>query len=200
MNTVISSGEIAAIVPANSTSGAFALAEGFTDITTLTAAGYGIIPLGVCNSGPTSNSYPGARLRFFGTGADNSTFDYRLWLYTASGDGKGYLTYFGGGSVTLSTLAGLAGTPVPVLDSAIGTANRIADTLSFTLSSAATTPVGPWTDIYTALVAPSPSAYSPVGNKSAFLIVPEFGSATYLIAEFDLTGATSANVAVEKLA
>ena len=196
MATAFTSGE-SKVLATNSTAAAFALTEGFSDITTLRAAGYGIVPLGEFSTQNDANnstvpSYSGVRLRAFGVGSDNTTFDVRVWAYTPSGGTKGYVTLVGAASATLSTLFGTDGT-------AIASANRIADTLTFTLASSATSPTGPWSDIYSALVA-NVGIYSPANNTSAFIVLPELGSATYLIFDFDMTGATSGNVAVELLA
>lgn len=193
MSVSITSGETA-VLGTNSTASAFALTEGFSDIDTLRAAGYGIVPLSqISQSSPaTSPCYTAAKIRAFGVGADNATFDYRVWAYTPSAGSNGYLTLIGAASNTLGTLFGSSNTAIPAT-------NRIADTVTFDLSAASTTPTGPWSDIYSALAC-DVGVYSPANNTSALVILPDLGSATHLIFDFDMTGATSGNVAVELFA
>lgn len=195
MPNVITSGEFA-VLSANSTSTSFSLTEGFSSIAVLKAAGYGVVPLAVASSQTDSNnatvqSYGAVKLRVFGTGADNSTLSVRVWAYSPSGSSSGYVTCVGEIAATLGTLFGSSST-------AISSTNRIADGVTFALSSTSSSPTGPWTEIYSSLAAEA-ATYSPANNTSAYIVLPELGSATYLIFDFDMTGATSGNVAVELL-
>jgi hypothetical protein len=145
-------------------------------------AAYARINLGVTGSSAAgSNLYGIAKLRFYGRGADNATADYRIFLAERSGTGLD-LTYFGGGTVTLSTMLGT--------NSVAGPDTRMADTLTFTQGSSATTPTGPWNDAYAALVA-AVATYSPANNTAAWLLIPELGSSCAMFIDVDLTGATS---------
>lgn len=206
MNSISTSGEAVVLPAANSTSAALAITEGFTDLATLRAAGYGIVSLAESgsysdNNIATSACYGAAKIRFFGTGAADTASTYNIWAYTPSGV-KGYVTNIGTGGYTLSTLTGsgtgATASAIPATDS-LGATNRIADTVSFTLSSSGSSTTGPWTDFFSALGA-TVSTYSPANNTSGYLIVPELGSATHLIVEFAKGTATSCNASIEKLA
>ena len=89
----------------------------------------------------TGTGFRGVRMQFFGSGADNATFDYRVWLvrrglgsgrqWNPSGSlGDWSLEYYGGGTATLSTAVGAAASGTPVLSG-----ERIADTVTWTGNS-----------------------------------------------------------------
>lgn len=148
----------------------------------------------------------GARFVFFGTNAQNLTFNYRLWvaemvlprtadeLRPQLEDAEAIkLSSWGSGTVTLGTLE-------PASDN-LPSGNLIADTLTFTLSTDATTPKGIGTARGLAYQLGDPQVYSPADNTVAELIVPDFGSGIAgVLVEFDLTGATGANCLIEKTA
>ena len=166
----------------------FELAHGYYVSNTATNAAYHV-PYHISDA-------RGFRLTFFGTGADNATFDYRIWAVI--GDRvvldtptDFMLEYFGGGTATLSTLMGASAT------SLITSSERIADTLTFTLATSITTPKGPatvWESYYNL---GDTINYSPTANNAASLIIPNF-TAGSMIVEFDLTGATAANCTIER--
>ena len=142
----------------------------------------------------------GVVIGFSGEGADNATFDYRIWSMVECqnpddiGKPTGYmLSYLGGGTATLGTATG-SGSTGPVRSG-----ERIADTVTFTVSSGSTTPKGPGQSMIDSLGEGSPSAYSPADNTPAMLIMPSLGRARLLIVEFDLTGATRANAFVQNV-
>jgi hypothetical protein len=174
----------------NATSVAFAQTEGYVKRSDVDAT-YGFVDCGV--SGELDNLLAGARIRFFGTGADNATFDFRIWAWTPcqGNPNLGYATLLASGSVTLSTLLGSSQTLCP-----IGAAERIADTLTLALSSGASTPKGPWAAIYLALGAVA-GVHSPGDNTAALAILPELGSVQGIFFDFQLGTATGANAAVE---
>jgi len=152
--------------------------------------------------------YRGGAFEFFGTGADDSTFNYRMWLVignfstncpqafpdlTKLVDIELLCFVADTSTVTLSTAVGATGAASP----AILSTERIADTLTCTISTTATTPTGPATVLQTAYALGDVTAYSPAGNTPARLIVPDFGCVLGVIPEFDLTGATGANCLYE---
>jgi len=152
--------------------------------------------------------YRGGAFEFFGTGADDSTFNYRMWLVIGNFSTNcpqafpdlsklvdiELLCFVADTStVTLSTAVGATGAASP----AILSTERIADTLTCTISTTATTPTGPATVMQTAYALGDVTAYSPAGNTPARLIVPDFGCVLGVIPEFDLTGATGANCLYE---
>lgn len=161
--------------PANdSSAAAFALTAGFK--ATADAAPNNIFPI----------KGQGVHVYFGGAGDDNDAYNYRIWLvrstYAADGKTQTGLEYefFGSGTATMSTAAFIGG------GGALGT-GRIADTLTFTLATDATTPKGPATVLNTALGAASPAAYSPADNTPACLVIPHLGWPEGIIIEFDMT-------------
>lgn len=142
----------------------------------------------------------GVQVWFCGTGADNSTFDYRIWLLDGgvrdlptigSTQGTSVIqsdyqwSYWGGGSCTLSTAVGVA-------SGLVTASERYADTITFTLSTTATTPSGPGTVLETAYASPGTAAYSPADNTPGMLVIPRLGWPSGIVIDFDMTGATSA--------
>ncbi len=183
------------------TTGAFALTAGRYKRSVLEAAGYTFFSLGQGRTGGASRRYNGARLTPFGEGADNSTFDFRVFTYfvekptTDSSIEDEYVNvqYFGGGTATLSTAVGAG-------SSLLSGSERVADTATWTLGSSSTTPKGVGESVETARgQGRASAAWSPADNTEAYVDVPEFGGAAGLIIDFDLTGATAANMLVERL-
>jgi len=128
----------------------------------------------------------GARLSFFGTGADNSTFDYKVWLVRRSVKGSAFtaveLVLLGNGTATLSASVGVDG---DVVDDS----ERMADTLTWSKVSATTieNALGDASDVR-----------SPADNTPAELII-NCGGAAGIIVEFNMTGATSGNCLIERI-
>ena len=191
---------------AGSTVAAFALTAGRYAITRTSGIDtisdgtntHEIIPMGI---------YRGARIGFGGVGADNATANYRIWLVrfayarTAqfpNGDPTAVIGceiefYIADTStITLSTYTGIAGDGDVYLD-----ADRIADTITMTLATTATTPAGPATVIETACQLGTAGVYSPANNTPAKLILPHVCGAHGFIIELDMTGATSIKADVE---
>lgn len=145
------------------------------------------------------NGYAGAWITFLGD-ANNATYDYRLWQVMGSyGSGKKLpgadpfsdldgieLSCVGYGAVTLGT-ATTAG-------AVLGTTYKVADTVTFTAATSATTPPGFMSQLATTYGQPTPAAYSPADNTVAKLFVPNFSQgALGFVLEFDLGTATYAN-------
>ena len=134
-----------------------------------------------------------AVITFYGKGADNDTFSCQIWsrsgigIKAAGGDDGAYmLQYVGLATVTLSTITGIAGSSV------ITTAYRIADTITWTPATTATTPSGNFTDLAGALGTLTGTASSPANNTPATLILPILGEGQELVFDFDLTGTSTA--------
>lgn len=177
-----------------STSTAFTLSAGGRQIDTAITGVLKPLPI---------NGGQGAQIEFWGTGAEDATFDYRIWvvdfptLKTGQLDAAGNmiqcrdkdLQYFGGGTATLSAYAGLGSTAVP---SIVSTSERAADTVTFTIGADGTTPKGIGDLILAAYDSPSVQVYSPANDTPGRLIVPRFGWPGGIIIDFDLTGATGA--------
>ena len=134
-----------------------------------------------------------ATLTFFGEGADNSTFDYRIYVRTAIYDNAGTATglyslrCLGYGTATLSTLTATIG----------GVSCRLADTLTFTAAGAATTVKGSLSAFAAARGEDTGTVYSPADNTAAELLLSAICKAGDILVDFDLTGATGANAIVE---
>lgn len=151
-------------------------------------------------------AYRGARLRFFGAGADNATGTYRLWSvwggYNTSAQTPNPLVAnlsdidlcsVGAGALTLSTAVGPTGDTGLVLSS-----ERLADTVTYTTSTTATTPPGPQTVFESAYGLGTSGVYSPVANVPGCLVIPDFGSGCLgFVLEFALGTATGLNALVE---
>jgi len=138
----------------------------------------------------------GLDLTFFGSGSDNTTFDYRIWLamLTSTEAPKDTpteleLCYFGYGSCTLSTLVGATG------GSLVTSSERMVDTLTFTAADTAATPKGVGGTLLDGYGITEPIPLSPADNTTcARLIVPLLSRiCNGIVIEFDLTGATGAN-------
>lgn len=138
-----------------------------------------------------------ARLRFIGTGADNSTYDYRLWAAHAALSGEIFVDFLGSGTATLGTTLGSTHPDSLVSPGVLRGGERLADTLSFTAATDATTPKGPFAAQQTGFGQGTAQAYSPADNTAAQLILPMVAQYAFLFIEFDLTGASGANVLLE---
>lgn len=153
--------------------------------------------------------YRGARIQMFGTGADNDTANYRIWLVRGLySSGATYDMPEASKCLDVELVPYIADTSTATLSTVLGigtvapqplTSERFADTLTATLSSTATTPPGPATDLEAAYALGSARAYSPAANASAAeLYIPDFGAGVMgFIIEWDLTGATGMNALVE---
>lgn len=179
----------------SSAQGSFSLAAGRTTTSPESANTRAIIATGA--------GFRGMKFQFFGSGADNSTFDYRVWIigrglgsgrqWNPSGSlGDWSLTYYGGGTATLSTATGAAASGTPILSS-----ERIADTVTWTIGTTSTTPKGVAGLIEASNGLGVSWVYSPADNTPAWLSIPDFDGAWGVLVEFDLTGATAANCVVE---
>lgn len=144
---------------------------------------------------------------FFGVGANNTTFDYRIWAVfrlsnadavtggevQPSIDPNVLVQYAGGGTATLCQIAGATS------GTAVLAAETFADTLTWAASSSATAPKGPITDAETAFSEGTSTVFSPTSTTSegiAQLFVPCGARAIGWIVDFDMTGATSGNVLI----
>lgn len=154
--------------------------------------------------------YRGARIQFYSTGADattlpteNVTPNYRIWTFAAalpmsaglpgpsmSGLGAGELSGFGAGTFTTSTAVGSASDIVSAYV-------RMADAITFTLATTATTPSGRATSYESAYGLGTTTVYSPANNTPAELIIPDFGDGIFgFVIEFDTVAGTTGNNAI----
>lgn len=139
-----------------------------------------------------------ASLVFFGVGAANTTFDYRVWFvhpvhaFPTQGNeapsGLLLRTYAGGGTCILGTQTGVAGYPLVVAD-------QFADSTTWIPSGVATSPIGPTVIAEGAFNEGASAAFTggTPDNTHAFVFIPCLMRATGLIVDFDMTGATSGN-------
>lgn len=135
----------------------------------------------------------GLRLVAFGEGSDNTTFDYRVWVVRrprGSTGGTCEIAYFGGGTATLSTSVG-SSTDI------VTSSERFADTLTWTVSTTATTPKGIGALVEASNGLGTSWVYSPADNTPAVLSIPDLDGAIEVLIDFDMTGATSGNFLYE---
>lgn len=138
----------------------------------------------------------GMIMRFFGTGTDNTTFDYRVWglniIDETESPSDFIAEYYGGGTVTLTANTGAA------TDTIVTSSDQYADALTFTLATTLTSPAGPATVFQTAFDLGDATVYSPADDTNiAALCIPNFPFRACVV-EFDLTGATSANCEIQR--
>ncbi len=170
----------------NSTQAAFALSTTTGHERTLAE------PSNLFSVGPAQgNRYRSVKITPFGVGADNSTFDFKVWAVhrSFSGINGATLDYE---KRLLCTVTATLGASVGVAASGITSANRLADTLS------APTVTSYCTKMVAAFGGLAPSVHSPADDSSACLFIPELGNASDIIVEFDMTGATSGNCLIER--
>jgi len=134
--------------------------------------------------------------QFFGTGAANSTFDYKIYAIerisptnqagTTVTSQTALYEYrnLGGGTVTLGTKVGVAG-------GVIDTTDRVADGLTWTASSYGTFVLEAFGGADADAV-----AFSPADNTIASLTALDIGDCYGIVFDFDMTGATSGNVLI----
>lgn len=184
---------------AGSTQSAFSLTAGRKAIA---SSGGGIFVSGsTVHKVVPLNGARGAAFQFFGTDANDETFDVRLWGATFGfAAGKSYpgngwdeasfvdLNYLGSASVTLSTATGVSSSDL------VPSTSFIADTITWTIASASTSPDGIMDDVDGLYGLGEVGAYSPAANVPATLVVPNFPQLVHgFLIEFDLTGAASGN-------
>lgn len=193
----------------NSAQTAFEITAGRKTLAAMTAENGWFVP----SSGTFKESqklvllgdYRGVRIQMFGTGADNATANYRIWIARAQYSADAGESFPSASKVldvdlvpwiadtstaTLSTLTGVTGAAAPQ----ILASERIADTLTGTLSTTATTPPGPAAVIEASYGLGVTGAYSPAANASpAELCIPDFGAGVLgFIIEWDMAGGTPA--------
>lgn len=186
---------------ANSTQASFTLTAGRYAISRTTVGGVATITDGTnVHQIVPMDIFRGMRVGFGGVGANNDTADYRLYAVNfglllgkrnpiadlsdaADCDVVPYLT----GSITLGTKTGITGDLGLYLST-----EKIADTVTATLASTATTPKGIGSDSETARQLGTTGAYSEANNAGgAKVLIPDFGGNQAFLIEFDLTGTTT---------
>lgn len=165
----------------------YSLAGVATTAFTITAGGLykaSSLPNGVAPIGDglvTILAFSGDRV----AGANNRNFTARIWgvhrLYKTENDlGDEYLLFYVG--LVAATLGNIA----PVTGGlALTGSERMADTLTFTAATDATTPKGPFTIFETGLAEGVNETYSPADDTPAYLLLPSLGRATGIYIDFD---------------
>lgn len=126
-------------------------------------------------------------------GANNRNYTARVWgvhrLYKDEGSlGDEYLLFYAGlVAVTLGNIA-----PVASGGLALTGTERMADTLTFTPATDATSPKGPFTIAETGLAEGVNEAYNPADDTPAYLILPSLMRATGIYIDFDCDAGGSA--------
>lgn len=145
-----------------------------------------------------------ALMMFFGLDAspNNKDFLFRVWFaYRVQNtqqqiEPEYLLMAAGDGQATLSSALSS-----PANGTFLQTNERLADTLTFTPATDATTPKGPFTAFQTGMSEGTSQVYSPADDTPAALIIPSAGRATGFVIDFDINGGssaiTSANALIE---
>ncbi len=184
----------------NSTQGSFTMTAGRKAI---------VWTSGVPTVNDGTNTHPivlmgrfrGVNIGFGGAGSNNQTANYRLWLcrfgvsrtaespnpdFTQCLDAS-FVPYIADTStITLGSATGVSG-------GVYSASELIADTITATLATTATTPPGIGSTLETAFSLGNLTVYSPADDKAARLIIPHMGGYHGWFVEFDMTGATSMN-------
>lgn len=175
------------VMATSSTGAAYAISAGGYTQTGPSTVNTGIIEIGSAQS---------VDIQFFGN-ADNATFDCRIWAKiphanTTVNTADFELRYLGLAAVTCGSITGSASASVGP-PSAVSATEYIADTITWTPSSAATSPTGPGVISAAAKGLSSGSAYSPANNTPAVLYLTNLDGATSLVFDFLVGTATAAN-------
>lgn len=190
----------------NSTQAAFALTE--TDYAATRTSG----ELTISDGTNTHVIYPmygfrGCRIYFYGVGDNDAQVNYRVWGVTPDFTNADLLpnpisdpaacgispiitdtsTFTLGTQTGLSTNVGL-----------VSSSEKYADTVTFTLSTTATTPDGPGEIHEGAYALGTADAYSAAANTKAHLVIPHVGDYWGIVIEGDLqANMTSWNALIE---
>lgn len=136
-------------------------------------------------------TYRGAVFVPFGEGADGSTFNFRLWILDRNAASQGakddMWALYGYGSAALCGSVGASGLQV-------GASERFCDTITWTPCTASTTPIGIGGVYEDAFLLGASAAFSPGSDIPGRVVVPDIGGAYSFFFDFDLTGATAANM------
>lgn len=166
----------------NSTSSSFTVAEGIVTLATINALAVPVVSM---------NAYRGLpELSFFGTGADNSTFSYRVFTVERITQTNNTPTDVAqlmevrlllSGTATLSTLVGPSSSGVAILST-----ERVADSVGTVAQTG-------WCTQLQAEFGSAVSSYSPADNTRALIAVPDMGSVYGFIIDFQRATATACN-------
>jgi len=124
----------------------------------------------------------GGRFMFFGTAADNTTHDYRIYgAWRIAGDKDSDVTYLVAclayGQFTLSSAVGGDD------QGAILTSHRIADTITTSGTASGTSPAGIFGTVLATFGGSAPQVWSPADNTPGMLFMQEFGNPAKIIVD-----------------
>ena len=140
----------------------------------------------------------GFEISFFGVGADNNDFNYRLWGVRRGKDNEGlYLDYekfyLGSGLATLGALTGVTG-------GAVLNTERIADIVTWVPGDSTTTsPRGLGKHALDAWNKAQAEVGTTQGDDIARVFLPDFGGIHGIIGEVGTGTATSGNFLIERI-
>jgi len=134
------------------------------------------VPSQFVASSSETEPWRGGRVLFFGTAADNTLHDYRVYgswqLDSPDPDNPQWLLVcLCYGQFRLSAALGTGTSRTAILAS-----ERIADEISVTKTALGTSPVGIGAAVVTTFGGVDPNAYSPLNDTPAVLLVPEMGN------------------------
>lgn len=148
--------------------------------------------------------FRGARIQIHGVGTANGTAAWKLWTFRASLPRSatmpiartdsitgGELTSYATGTLILGTATGAA-------NDIVGATELVADTLTFSLATSATSPRGKATEYESRYGLGTAGIYTPENNDLAEIVVPDFGGTLGFVLEFGtLSSVTSLNAVYE---
>lgn len=180
------------VLSSDSTATAFALAAGRKLASDIAGK---VFPMRRSNGSLRARGY---QIQIVGTGADNSTGSFRLWRVNYGPSGyDAELTLQASCTFTLSAAVGLGTDSAKNL---VLASERYADTLAYTVATAATTPKGIGDLIVTATGAAAAQVFSPTNDTPALIIVPDAGDCDAILPEVILGSAWgSANAIMSHL-
>ena len=140
--------------------------------------------------------YRGLILTPFGTGADNATFELKVWRVRRGLGADNRVTdwelsLFGFATCTLGTAVGVAGGVVVA-------AEKFCDTVVWATAPGARPYLGAGSALETAFGPGPAGADSPANHTAGRILIPDLFDAWGVLIEFDLTGATAANCLIEQ--
>lgn len=134
------------------------------------------VPSQFVASSSETEPWRGGRVLFFGTAADNTLHDYRLygsWQLESPdpNNPQWLLVCLAYGQFRLSGALGTGTSKTAIL-----AAERIADDITVTKAALGTTPVGIGAAVATSFGGADPTSYAPLNDTPAMLFVPEMGN------------------------
>jgi hypothetical protein len=195
-------------LPTADTSTAFDLTAGRRPLTNVSGLQYVGVDGATAGVAPHRvvwmDEFRGAQFQFFTSAANDQTANFRVWLVTPAFEATEPSARPNPANAVecdlscliadTSTLTFSTATGPTAVTGLLASTVEIADTITFTLATTATTPAGPGTVIGGAYQLGDIDEFSPTGNVPATLYVPDFGAGVWgFVFDFDRTGCSDVN-------